>query len=129
MTERTEDEKVTQAPIKVWLGGEEHEVKLLVIKDSRQWRAAVVELLATLPRYVKVTTDEPEEFGAAMNAMVSAMPDKVIELFFQYAKDLDKDEIEATATDAEVAAAFEKVVSVAFPLVGSLGTLTEKLSR
>lgn len=128
MTERTEDEKITQGPITVVLGGKEHKVKLLVIKDSRQWRAEVVKLLATLPQYITVTTDDPEAFGGAMNAMISSMPDTVIDLFFKYAKDLNQEEMEAVASDAEVAAAFEKVVSVAFPLVGSLTTLTEKLS-
>ena len=125
---RTEDQKVSQDPITVVLGGKDYPVKLLVIKDSREWRKKAVELLASLPQYANVTTDDPDAFSGAMNALISAMPDSVTDLFFQYAKDLDRDEIESVATDQEMAAAFEEVLSVAFPLVGSMSVMAEKIA-
>jgi len=61
--------------------------------------------------------------------MLVEMPDKVIDLFFAYAKDLNREEIEAVATDSEMARAFEKVVEMAFPLarslVGAMGTVSQ----
>ena len=125
---RTEDQKVSQDPITVTLGGKEYSVKLLVIKDSREWRKKAVELLASLPQYANVTTDDPTAFSVAMNALIVAMPDAITDLFFQYAKDLDRDEIEGVANDQEIATAFEQVVTVAFPLVGSMTVLAEKIA-
>ena len=126
---RTEDQKITQAPIIVTLGGEEHEIRPLVIAESREWRTEVVKLLATLPKYASITTDDPEAFEGGMNALLSSMPDAVIDLFFRYAKDLDRKQLESKANDAEIAEAFSKVVDIAFPLLRSVTTLAEKLSQ
>lgn len=126
---RTEDDKLCQAPIIVILGGKKYNVKQLVIRDSRLWRSDVVKAISTLPKYASVTTDNIEQFGDAINQMLMVMPNTVIDLFFGYAKDLDRDEIEAVATDNEVATAFGQVVDVSFPLAKSLvGTMT-KLSQ
>jgi len=127
--ERTEDQKASQDPITVVLGGEEYSVKLLVIKDSREWRKKAVELLASLPQYANVTTDDADAFSVAMNALIVAMPDSITDLFFQYARDLDRDKIESVANDQEIATAFEQVVTVAFPLVGSMSVLAEKIGE
>lgn len=128
-TKRTEEEIVAQAPITVTLGGKPYEIKPLVIRDSRKWRTKVVEVLSTLPAYAKVTTEDTELFGEAINAMLGVMPDKVIDLFFAYAEDLNQEEIEAVATDAELAVAFEQVVELAFPLANSLVGTMVKLSQ
>jgi len=128
--ERTEEDKIVQAPLKVILGGREYEIRPLVIKDSREWRAKVVKLLAPLPQYTKATSDKPDQFMEALNAIMVTMPDQVCDLFFDYARELDREAIEAIATDAEVAKGFEQVIEVAFPLsqsmVTALGTVTPK---
>ena len=126
---RTEEQKISQDPIKVTLGGREYDVKLLVIRDSREWRKGVVTLLASLPQYAKADTNDPVAFESAMGALLNGMPDTVIDLFFNYAKELNREEIEAVATDSEISEAFKKVVDVAFPLVGSVGILAEKLGQ
>ncbi len=125
--ERTEEDKVTQAGIVVVLGGKEYEIAPLVIRDSRVWRKAVINLISGLPKYAEVTTDTPDEFGEALNAMLVAMPDKVIDLFFLYAKALNQEEIEAKATDAELAKAFTQEIEVAFPLAESMTKTMERL--
>ena len=116
---RTEEQKIGQAPIIVVLGGKEYEVKPLVIKYSRLWRQKVVKLLASLPRDSKITGDSPE-FESALSSLLVACPDQVIDLFFEYARDLKKEEIEAVATDTEIAKGFEQVAAVAFPLFRTL---------
>jgi len=124
---RTEEDKVCHAAITVTLGGKEHQICPLVIRDSRVWRKEVAEALAQLPRYASVTTDDPDAFGSAMTAMLVDMPDTVADLFFGYAKDLNREEIEGVATDTELAQAFQEVISIAFPLVESLsGVLTSR---
>ncbi len=126
---RTEEQKLIQDPILVILGGEEYKVKPLVIRDSREWRGKVGKLLATLPQYSKTTSDEPDKFESAITALLITMPDAVIDLFFDYAKELDREQIEAAANDAEIARAFQQVVEIAFPLAGSLVGTMQRLAR
>lgn len=126
---RTEEDKVVQAKVCVILGGEKHYITPLVIKDSREWRKGVVGLLSSLPEYAKVTTDTPDEFKEALNAIMVALPDQVTDLFFLYAKDLNREEIEGKATDAELAKAFELVIEIAFPLAKSLTKTMEHLAQ
>lgn len=123
----TDKEKCSSTPIVVIFGGAEYKVEPLAIMYSREWREKVVRILKELPKYAKATTEAPDEFAEALQALLIAMPDIVIELFFDYAKNLKRDEIERIATDEEMAKAFEQVVQVAFPLaqslVGALGKL------
>lgn len=126
---RTEEEKVIQAGIKVKLGGKEYEVKPLVIKEAREWRKKLSALISKLPAYVGVTTDDPKGFEEAINAMLSSMPDEMANLFFSYAKDLNRDEIESTATEEELATAIEAVMAVAFPLARSLTGALKTLAQ
>jgi len=126
---RTEEEKVTRAPIEVILGGEKYEVKPLVIRDSRAWRNKIVGLLAELPSHLEATSDKPDDFEAALKALLVTMPDTIVDLFFEYAKDLDPKVIEGIATDDEVAEALGKVMEVAFPLSQSLSKVMDRVSR
>ncbi len=116
MVERTEEQKVAQAPIVVTLGGVEHSIAPLVIRDSRVWRQNVIKLIAPLPGLVNITTDDAEGFGEALTQLLVIMPDQVVELFFDYARDLTREEIEGVATDAELRDAFAEVMKIAFPL-------------
>jgi len=127
--ERTEDEIITQAGIKVILGGCEYEVRPLVIRESREWRKKVIKLIAPLPQYAKTSIEDTEAFEQALTTLLVAMPDEVIELFFAYAKDLNRVEIEDSATDAEIQEAFRKVVEIAFPLAESLPEVMKRLSQ
>ncbi len=129
MDERTEEQVLAQAPITVWPGGEKHDVKLLVIRESREWRGKVVGLLSSLSQYSSVDTSHADEFHTAMDALIVGMGDQVLDLFFEYAKELDRDEIEKKATDQEVSVAFKQVVAIAFPFVGNVAGIAEKLSQ
>jgi hypothetical protein len=118
--ERTEEEKLVQAPLKVILAGKEREIKPLVIRESRKWRKKVANLFRKLPGYIKANTDDLEGFEASLQALLLDMPDEIADLFFAYAKDLDRAEIENSATDAELGKAFQEVMAFAFPLSQSL---------
>jgi len=129
VNERTEDQKIARAPIVVTLGGKEYEIALLVIRDSREWRKKVIGLIAPLPKLVKVTMEDSEDFENVLTQMMVTLPDQVGELFFEYAKELDRDEIEAVATDEELSKAFEQVINVTFPLAASLPKVMARLSE
>jgi len=126
---RTEEDKVVQASITVILGGDKYDIPPLVIRDSRPWRKKVVELISSLPKYAEVTTDTPDDFAEALNAVMAGMPDTIIDLFFGYAKDLPREEIEGKATEAELAIAFNQVVEIAFPLAKSMSETMKHLAQ
>lgn len=125
MTERNEGQMVTQAPIKAILGGKEYEIKLLAIKESREWREKVANLLGTLP-----TNTKKAEFRESTNIMLRAMPNQVIDLVFDYAKNLPREEIELVATDAEALKAFGDIFEVAYlPFVQGITGAVGRLSQ
>ena len=126
---RSETDKLFHLPVVVKLGGSDYSIAPLVLKESRKWRAKVAELLGKLPGYAKATTDDPVEFEQAIQGIMVTMPDVIVNLFFDYARDLNRDEIEAIATEAEIADAFTKVLEMAFPLARSLVRSLETMSR
>ena len=125
---RSDEDKVTQAPIMVSFGGKEYELKPLVIKESREWRKQFAGVLKGLPLFVNAI-DTTKHFEKVINGMFMDVPDQVIDLIFAYAKDLPRDEIEAVATDAEMSKAFESIIEVAFPLARSMVAMPGMLSR
>jgi len=127
--ERTEDEIVSQAGIKVILGGQEYIIKPLVIRESREWRRKYAEITTPIFNMVNKTAESVEEFGNIYRDFLTAKPDEAIDLFFDYARDLPRGKIEASATDAELAKAFEAVVELALPLASSLPKSMGRLSR
>jgi len=118
--DRTDEQKMFQESTIVMLGGKEYKVAPLVIKYSRPWRKRVIELVSGLPKYMKVTTDNPEAFAEAIKVMMVDSQNEIIDLFFEYARDLDRNEIEDIATEAQIAVAFEVVMNLAFPLSETL---------
>ena len=127
--ERTEEEKVARAPLMVKQGGKEYGIAPLVIRDARIWRQKVVDVMTSLPPNIDVTSDTPDAFDALLKVLLVTMQDTVLDLFFAYAKDLDRKEIEGIATEEELAEAFSRVVEIAFPLARSLPMVREKLFR
>lgn len=113
--ERTEEDILTQAGIKVVLGGRDYFIKPLVIRDSGPWRKKAAPFLADLARIASVKSDKPEDFKQALMELMGSRIDETLNLFFEYAKDLDREEIEQMATDGEVIKAFNGVVKIAFP--------------
>ena len=127
--ERTEEDKVVQAPIEVTLGGKVYEIPPLVIKYSRPWRKKLVALVAPLPAMASAEFETNDaEFQSLFTQLLVQMPDETINLFFEYARELDRKEIEDIATDAEMSIAFAEVVKVAFPLSESLPNALKHLT-
>ena len=124
---RTEEDKILRAGMMVILGGKEYEIKPLVIRDAREWRKKLAGMMSKLPQYIQVTTDDVEGFESAINIMMVGMPDEIADLFFAYAKDLNREEIESNATEVELSKAFEAVLDIALPLLGSLAKAMGKL--
>ena len=127
--ERTEEEKLTIAPIKVILGGKEYKIEQLCIRDAREWRQQVVKLLTELPKFTKTNSDNPDDFEEALTNLMVKLPDRTSDLFFLYAKSLNRDEIEGIANETELANAFEELVKTAFPLAAAAPKMMARLQR
>ena len=128
MIERSEEQKLYQDGIKVTLGGVEYEVRPLKLRAEREWRQQLSNLMGSLPKLAKVTTDDPEAFTGAINTLMVGMPDQIVDLFFSYAKDLDRAAIEEEATSAEIAEGFKRLVTLTFPLSQALTEAMMRLS-
>jgi hypothetical protein len=129
MTKQTKVKSKEITMLKVILGGKEYELRPLTIKESREWREKAVELLSPLPEYAAITTDTPESFVEAVRKLALVQPARELDLFFEYAKDLDREKIENEATDAEMAIAFAQVFETVFALVRGLGSALVSLSK
>lgn len=122
-----EEKKTPQAGVKVVLGGQEYQIKPLTIKYSSPWRKKAVELIGSLTQYADIVPDNLEDFtpkdlNQALIQVLVDTPDKMGGLFFEYAKDLNREEIEEVATDYELAEAFGKVLELAFAFSGDTFT-------
>ena len=126
---RTEEEILTQTGgIKVMLGGKEYILPPLVIRKAKLFRQHIAELSSELAKLAQVSSDNPEQFEMGIKTIMFTMPDKVLDLFFEYANNLDRETIENTATEAELADAFGEVMKQAFPLsVGLVKGLSKGL--
>ena len=127
---RSEEQKTLISPIMVVLGGQEISIPILRMRASREWREKFTNSVSELPLSVELTgAGTPEELLKALQTLVVTMPDKAIDLFFAYALTLKREAFEDTATDEEVAAAFDQVVEVAFPLGKSLLRAIERIAQ
>lgn len=126
--ERSEEDKVLRSPITVTLGGKDYLIEVLCIRDAREWRKKFAAVVGKASSYTP-TVEKPLDITEIAAGMVCAIPDAMADLFFAYAKGLDREKIEAAATEAELAKAIEAVMEVAFPLLRSLTGAMGKLSR
>jgi hypothetical protein len=122
--ERTEEQVLSKAPLKVKLGNVDYELPILAITRMGEWRKKVI-----------ATAKEIGELGVSLLGLGQAFlafPEKIVELVFAYAPNLPKDKImdaENGATEEQFALAFSQIESVAFPyqrqvsLMKSLATI------
>lgn len=126
--ERTDEQKLAKAPLKIKLGTEEYELPILAITRMAEWRQKVIG-----------TAKEIGELGVSLFGLGEAFlafPEKIAGLVFAYAPNLPKAKImdaENGATEEQFALAFSQIESVAFPyqrqvsLMKSLATMIRSL--
>ena len=111
---RTEEEKSIMAPLKLQFGATEYSIKPLPVLKSREWRSKVDKDLG--PMVAKI---QPVEIGgrfviAGLSTAIATFPEKVCDLVFAYAPDLDKEKILNEATEEQIAIAFAQLWEIAF---------------
>ena len=119
---RTEEQRLCQDPLKVILGGREYSLPPLTIIEARAWRVEFAEVLKTLPELAN------KDGQTNLNSLFIEVPDMAADLFWAYAKGLDRTKIERKATEGELTIAFEQVIEYARPL-GLTKSLTKVIPQ
>ena len=119
---RTEEEILTQTGgIKVLLGGKAYTLPPPVIRKAKLFRQHLQELSIESNSLGQKVLDNPEEAEKEVMGFLMSMPERILDLFFEYAGDnLNREEIESTATEFEIAKAFVEVLKTASPLAAGL---------
>lgn len=122
--ERTEDQIISKAPIKVKLGEKDYHIKPLPILKQREWRIKLNEEMAgIICNFNPVATNDAMAYG--LTGALVAFPEKIADLVFAYAPDLPKDEILETATEEQIASTFSAIMALAFPFLTQLKLITQ----
>ena len=109
MAERTEEQKILQEGVKVILGGKEYEIKPLPIKYSSEWRKKSIPIIVYFMELAQIKDTDSKDARGKMADLFTSKLDAIQDSFFMYARDLNRDEIEEVATDAEIVMAFMEV--------------------
>jgi len=97
---RSEEEIMTDAPLVLRFGNQEHHVKPLVIQDSKEWRKKYLAFIRVARE--KRDPDKALEFGGL------EILDHYVTLICAYSKgEISRALIESTATEAELVQAWE----------------------
>jgi hypothetical protein len=116
--EREEDDVALQV-VRVRLGGEEREVRLLPMSRDREWRRRLGALIADAVRAMKIDSDDVDVGSVVAYALGDGL-DGVVDLFFLYTG-FDRDEVMETATSLQVYKAAMEIFEVfAVPFVAHL---------
>jgi hypothetical protein len=111
---RTEEEKLTQSPLKVTFGNTEYAIKLLPVLKARDWRAKVEQELGPMVANIQPMTVAGRFVIAGLSTAIASFPEKVCDLLFAYAPDLDKQKILNEATEEQIDLAFSRLWEIAF---------------
>lgn len=111
---RTEEEKLTQSPLRVTFGEIEYTIKLLPVLKSRDWRAKVEQELGPMVANIQPMAVGNRLVIAGLSAAISLFPEKMCDLLFAYAIDLPKDKILNEATEEQIDVAFSRLWEIAF---------------
>lgn len=111
--ERTEEQKIIQDNLDVTLGGKLYSIAPLVMRYSREWRKKSLPIISFLMRYTRLAEDKEggitEDIQQAFDELFTTKMDDIIESFFEYARELPREEIEESTTDGEILLAFMEV--------------------
>jgi hypothetical protein len=113
---REEEAIVLQEPIQVMLGGRRHEVPIPSYRANRIWRKAFLEYQKRILPIARMDAKDPESILANADDALGFQIDGLIDLLFLAAPELDREEIEGSATERELFRAAQEVCQALSPL-------------
>ena len=131
MAERSEMDKILPTPVEVILGGGKYTISPLPIKYAISWNKKVIALLLKTTKFAKseIINQKIEEVDTALletilTESMSDDPEKLVDLFFEYARKLDRSILEETATSSEIINGFKEVLKFELPFLLGRNALT-----
>lgn len=121
---RSEDDILSQTPLKLKLGETEYDVKILNITKTRIWRNQLTEAMSKIFAELGARAT-PVNMHGGLGAALINFPETLEELVFAYAPDLPVEKIREEATEEQMAAAFSRVMVVGYPFLAQLALLTK----
>jgi hypothetical protein len=126
-SKRSDEEILTQAPIKATFGVKEYPIKPLRILKQQEWRDKLITDITEISKTLNVAAGTDTVLLSGLGYTMLRFPKKLIELVFAYAPDLPKDEILEAATEEQFAKVFGQIMVVAFPFRGELQMISQVL--
>lgn len=114
---RSEQDKLSMAPIEAKLGEKTYQIKPLRIGKELEWRKKVQENLGPVIDQLQITKVANSTLVTGLPSTIAPFADKVLELLFLYAPDLPKDEVmdeDKGATSEQIALVFSQIWDLVF---------------
>lgn len=135
MKQRTEQDVSSFAPITVRFGSTNYEIQQLPWRKSCKWREKLANELRdtalasnlTIPDGVDISAWVKTEFASKISLTFLRSPEKMVELIFDFAPYLPKEEILDAASPEQLMRAFMDLMTLAFPFFIVLGVIQEIL--
>ena len=125
---RSEEDILTQAPIKAKFGGAEYEIKPLRIMKAREWRGKLMEKMKEVGVEMSKEAGGEKQLMQGLGYVLLQFPTVVADLVFEYCPELPEEKILEDATEEQMAIAFGKIMQVAFPFQGELKTILQVMA-
>lgn len=127
--DRTEEEIIGQLPIRVRLGETEYEIKPLRILEAMKWREELSKAMGeVLGTFNTTGVSLADSLKSGLTGALLKFPEKILELLLLFAPNLDRQKVLEEATEEQVNLAFSKVMTVAYPFLAQLGTVTKVMA-
>lgn len=124
--QRTEDQILSREPFDAKLGSETYKIKPLGILKQRQWREKLAEEVNAITEGFSQPTTNKNALTSGLASALLRFPEKIVDMVFLYAPDLDQQKImeDEETTEEQFAKVFGDIMSVAFPFLASLQLMT-----
>lgn len=127
MQQRSDDDIIARRPIQVTLGEVQYPLKPLTINQADCWRASLDASMQDVMESFKSDQDFTSALPPSLAGALIRFPKKILEMVYLYSPEIRKDAetIEANASEEQIAYAFGKMMSLAYPFVTHLGVVTQ----
>lgn len=121
---RTEEQKLTMAPIEMKFGGEVYKVPPLKMGDAITWRAKLAEALTPIMDNFQQATGKVSD---GMAQAVTQFPEVMTKLILDYdlSKVINRERMMSEGTEEQLVAAWSDLMTVAYPFLVPLMMVTQ----
>lgn len=127
MQARTEEDVIAMRPVQVTLGTKEYPLKPLTIDQADAWRQSLDTEMQEVMREFEGESDLKSAIPASLAGALIRFPKKILQMVFLFSPEIKEheEEIKAEASEEQVALAFGRMMSLAYPFVAHLGVVTQ----